>query len=523
MRRIGNLRDGICLAVCLAIGISCATVLAEEDEPAELPQPATAINPLRLGSVPRAKAAGRWVEWRAGAKWEGEYEDGKRHGTWEGVVPVTEESHFAEADYQGFESPFTIRVTLDRNVAHGEISGIDAQQRPIFTWHVDQGVLEGSATWWHPSGQSRRQVTYRAGLLDGPLTQWNVDGKVVLQETYREGRGSRPHIGWHQPGRKRSEGYSHLPGEVSRDTFDWQELRWSQTTVHEYFSEERCGRWTAWYANGQKRLLGGYQDGEAEGRFTWWHQNGQKMAEGEYNSGKQHGLWRFWHSHGQRHLVGEYEYGQISAGWDAWTADARPAAFDPAQAVLALDWDEPQAEPQSIVKRPAPAVRPTRSGAVDEAAPVQASARTTKPAAASPSAVPKASQTKSVLTSPAASKSKDAKAAQSQQSNTGVFPGLLPGPTSNQAAQPPAFQSSSDEFTLLGLLFSEKSRSPKKSPTPTPARKAPARNPRPEPGNPQPDADDASPPESSGIFLSEILGMEPAAPPRRAASGSVRR
>jgi antitoxin component YwqK of YwqJK toxin-antitoxin module len=185
------------------------------------------MNPLRLGSQPRGKPSGRWVEWRAGAKWEGQYEDGKRHGVWDAVVPITEDSCFGDSLYEGFESPLALRVTLHENVPHGEVSAVDASDRPVFTWHFDQGVLEGKATWWHPNGQTRRQVTYRAGLLDGPVAEWNADGKITLQQTYREGRASSSQIEWHEPGRKHFEGYSDLPGVVTRHAFFCIVLSWS--------------------------------------------------------------------------------------------------------------------------------------------------------------------------------------------------------------------------------------------------------------------------------------------------------
>ncbi len=338
MRRIDTLRGLLCLGALLCVCGLPGVSLAEDEFDDSVQTPV--INPLRLGSKARGKPAGRWVEWRGGAKWVGEYEDGKRHGVWEGIVPVIDDSHFAEPEYSGFVSPLSISVTLSQNVPHGEISGVDAQQRPVFTWHFDQGVLEGKALWWHASGQLRRQATYRAGLLDGPVTQWNADGEVTRQDTYREGRASGAHIAWHDRGHKHYEGYSNLAGHVTRDSFDWLDLQWRHDNVDEHLHEQRCGRWTAWYLNGQKKCQGSYQDGDAEGRFTWWHENGQKMAEGEFISGRQHGAWRWWHANGRKKIQGDYQYGQPSGQWDAWTADGASAMADRSKATLALDWDK---------------------------------------------------------------------------------------------------------------------------------------------------------------------------------------
>lgn len=328
--------------LCLALGWTSpgVCILAADDEPpAQERSLADEINPLRSAAANPPKGSGRWVEWRSGAKWEGEYQDNRRHGIWEGTIAELDGTFLEDSQYAGFELPVVITVELDRNVLQGEVSAIDAKGRSLFSWHFDQGVLEGRAVWWHPNGQVRRQTTYRAGLLDGPVTEWGEDGDVIEQETYREGRASESHVAWYEPGCKRYEGYSQRAGEVMRHQFDWLTLQWTQTVVDEHPQEQRCGRWTAWYENGQKKVQGSYEEGEPEGRFTWWHANGLKMAEGEYIAGKRHGLWRWWHSNGHKQIEGEYEYGEPLGGWVAWTADGKTAAVDRTKTILLMDWD----------------------------------------------------------------------------------------------------------------------------------------------------------------------------------------
>jgi antitoxin component YwqK of YwqJK toxin-antitoxin module len=502
MRWIGTLGGFSCLAALLGLcSMPPRASLAEEAAADSVRAPV--INPLRLGSRTRGKPAGRWVEWRGRAKWVGEYQDGKRHGVWEGVVPLTDGSHFAEPEYAGFAGPLSISVELHQNVPHGEMSAVDADQRPVFTWHFDQGVLEGKAIWWHPNGQVRRQATYRAGLLDGPVTQWNEDGSVTKQETYREGRASDAQIGWHDRGQKHYEGYSSLAGDVTRDAFDWLELRWSQTKVDEHLQEERCGRWTAWYPNGQKKLQGSYLENEAEGRFTWWHENGQKMAEGEFVSGNRHGVWRWWHANGRKQMEGEYQFGQVSGEWEAWSAEGTPVKVDRAKTALALDWEQTA----------------RRAGAAERIATVESF----KPAAKSP---PKAS----LSTTPAPGKTKSSAAAPVKKppAMTTVAP-----PASNwagnQSNAPRHQPGAASEFTLLGLLTGEFGQAgdapPSQGPVKSPSRGGGSFSPKLSGGATRqpPRASSPPQPETPRNLIADLLGLEQAAPPGGASPRPVRR
>lgn len=519
MRRFGCVRGSICLAAWLTFsGVGAA----EDEAPVETVQPAAGINPLRLANKPRGKTTGRWVEWRAGAKWEGAYLDGKRHGVWEGSVPVQKDTLFAEPEYAGFEGPFALTIALHLNVPHGEMTAVDAQQRPVFTWHFDQGVLEGKATWWHPNGQARREVTYRAGLLDGPVTEWNADGKETSQETYREGRGSGSHIDWYSPGQKRYEGYSELAGEVTRDSFDWTELRWSQSVVHEFDAEQRCGRWTAWYPNGQKKVQGGYQDGEAEGHFTWWYENGQKMAEGEYQAGQKHGGWRWWHSNGRKQLEGRYQLGQAAGDWEAWASDGRPASVDRSKVLLALEWDQKASE-TLVAKRSAAPARPVRSDASKTVATAPASTAPVAKSIVKPDRQTASSKTTASPTSPAPVKSSKP-TGRISNSNTPPAGRTAMTPSTNRARAATEYsqQGGSDDFTLLGIFIPEtttaggQSQGLFKSKTPAPSwGTAPSRQ--------SVEYSDEPAAEAPRSILTDLLGVQPAPPPYSGPKKPIRR
>lgn len=511
------------LAMCLAIGLEIGSLSAEDAEESFT----NAINPLRLRSTPRdSKPNGRWVEWRAGTRWEGEYQEGQRHGDWTGAVPASAQGYFAEPEFADFARPIEVTVHLNEGVPHGQIKAVDAEGRPVFAWHFDQGVLEGKAAWWHANGQLRRQARYRAGLLDGPVTEWNKEGAVTKQDTYREGRRGGSQVVWYEAGRKHIDGQSHMAGEISRDSFDVLELKWTSTKVDEYPHEERCGRWTAWHTNGQKKLEGSYVEGQAEGRYTWWHENGQKRAEGEYLSGKRHGSWRWWHENGRKRMEGEFEYGQATGHWQAWTEVGSAAAVDRTLAQMTFDWDDMASESRAAKRNTLK--RPTLGAATEPA---------TAPVASVPTPVRKVEPAPtvskpSIVAKPAPASTKPAPVSSDPPIRSGLASKIIRQPTprttpaATEPAKPgtktpvaktpgaktpvavkPADPGSSQEFTLLGLLNGQTGQTggqthpPAKQPrSPTLAEEMGQRSQAPETAGPS-------------NILTELFGLQPASPP----------
>jgi antitoxin component YwqK of YwqJK toxin-antitoxin module len=79
--------------------------------------------------------------------------------------------------------------------------------------------------------------------------------------------------------------------------------------------DERHGRWTAYYQNGQKALEGEYQHDVPTGTFVWWHPNGRKAIQGNYEDGRQSGSWAWWYPSGQVQIRGNYLAGQLFGTW----------------------------------------------------------------------------------------------------------------------------------------------------------------------------------------------------------------
>jgi uncharacterized protein len=73
-----------------------------------------------------------------------------------------------------------------------------------------------------------------------------------------------------------------------------------------YRNGERHGEWTAWYENGNVWSKGHYTLGKENGLKTVWHQNGIKYYEGEVVDDQRHGIWKFWNDKGE--LLKEVDY-----------------------------------------------------------------------------------------------------------------------------------------------------------------------------------------------------------------------
>jgi hypothetical protein len=78
------------------------------------------------------------------------------------------------------------------------------------------------------------------------------------------------------------------------------------------------GEWTLYYPNGQKRLVGSYQDDRPVGRFTWWHETGQRALAGGYQDGAKQGAWTWWHPNGMKMSQGQFHLDSPRGMWASW-------------------------------------------------------------------------------------------------------------------------------------------------------------------------------------------------------------
>lgn len=73
-----------------------------------------------------------------------------------------------------------------------------------------------------------------------------------------------------------------------------------------YKNEQRDGKWTAWFENGNKWSEGSYVNGIDDGEKTVWYENGQIFYNGQFKMGNKVGVWKIYDETGK--LVQEINY-----------------------------------------------------------------------------------------------------------------------------------------------------------------------------------------------------------------------
>ena len=106
-------------------------------------------------------------------------------------------------------------------------------------------------------------------------------------------------VKYYGPDRKYWEGWYLRAKEVTRTSYEWWQGQAESVVVREEGQDERTGKWTWWFPNGQKQVEGVYSAGLTDLEWAWWHPNGQRWIAGSYVLGKKSGVWKHWASDGR--------------------------------------------------------------------------------------------------------------------------------------------------------------------------------------------------------------------------------
>jgi len=79
--------------------------------------------------------------------------------------------------------------------------------------------------------------------------------------------------------------------------------------------EDRHGRFSAFYENGQMEYEVRFKYGKEEGEYTSYHANGKEKAKGSFAGGKETGDWIYFHENGQISGKGKYFAGKYNGDW----------------------------------------------------------------------------------------------------------------------------------------------------------------------------------------------------------------
>ena len=114
-----------------------------------------------------------------------------------------------------------MKLTLKPEPLNGAWTIYDAKKRTASRLEFEKSELHGTATWWYPDGQRRRQVQYQHGRPTGQWQEWDAQGNLTKQIQCVDGRPLRTFQQWHAPGQPSCEGAFLLPGETTLTSFDW--------------------------------------------------------------------------------------------------------------------------------------------------------------------------------------------------------------------------------------------------------------------------------------------------------------
>lgn len=276
---------------------------------------------------------------------QGEYRQGKRHGHWMRVL-----SKFGGAERQ-FKPPFVSQAEFLDDQLHGTWTVIDAEQRVVGSWQFSHNELDGVCATWYPNGQQQREMTFVKGVPDGTALAWKPDGQLWSKEFYREGKQLIPSVTWHDQEQKKSEGWLVRSNVKVKVQLDWWEGVLEIKRDDSRGEEVKTGEWTEWYANGNLRTRGMYDEGVPVGQHTWWHENGQRQEVGEYKSGLAEGLWTRWYASGQKQEEGQYLAGVKSGAWTTWGTDGQIADVRQMSNPLELARDQSGFSPRNVSHR----------------------------------------------------------------------------------------------------------------------------------------------------------------------------
>ncbi|MDH3716804.1 MAG: hypothetical protein OES79_01665 [Planctomycetota bacterium] len=266
---------------------------------------------------------GNWRMWDAKGNMmsKGQYDQGKRAGTWTAWHSSRANKVFQQQPFKEFVGPFTSHANFKGGQLDGTWTIYDGKKRKIVEFNYADGARHGACTKVYSNGRKMEEIEYQNGELQGIFRQWTPDGRLVKDDVYEKGRTIGRKITKYRDGKKKTEGEYLLAKQVLASKDDWWSVSFA-TTIKQG-EDEKHGEWRTWYANGQMQVHGVYRHDRPSGEtaWSWWYQNGQKAVEGGYNQGQQHGTWTWWHQNGQKKLAGDYATGEPSGKWIWWKTD----------------------------------------------------------------------------------------------------------------------------------------------------------------------------------------------------------
>ena len=246
----------------------------------------------------------------------GTYRNGQRTGVWAKFLSGTESPLFKSYPFNKLRPPFSSSVEFDADKMHGVWIISDRDKRIACQVELHDGQRHGTATVYHPNGQTYLQSSFASGVLDGLNIEKSPEGKVIHEDMFIEGRKLVVDTE-HFANKSVKSVTRYLTGVQKVATLD----DWNNTTLATYTTvgdKELHGEFVTYHDNGQVATKGNYEHGELHGPYESWYRTGDVAASGAYDHGHQDGDWIWRHANGMKRAVATYDKGEAQGEVRAW-------------------------------------------------------------------------------------------------------------------------------------------------------------------------------------------------------------
>lgn len=265
--------------------------------------------------------AWKWWDQVGQLRAAGEYNQGRRQGTWTQWLGREDAPLLSEAPFNNFQAPFTSHAEFKQGQLHGTWMIFDAAQRQCAEIQLQDGTRHGQATLWQRTGKIYYQAEFDHGAVVGELHQTDTTGKLQLVGDFLDGCRVFTRVSKDSAERKLAEASFLGPRtEVIRQDDFWH---MKLAEVSPRGEERQHGPHCTWYPSGQQRHIAQFEENQLSGPARWWHANGQPATTGHYLAGQAAGRWTWWHENGLKAAHVTFSAGAPAGEVLAWDSNGR--------------------------------------------------------------------------------------------------------------------------------------------------------------------------------------------------------
>lgn len=185
---------------------------------------------------------------------------------------------------------------------------------PFYRLDMQDNLVDGVMEEFHPGGQVKKLVNYKAGKLEGDFFEFNEEGELLLSGRYEQGQRSGEWVVYRSDGTKKSE-YTYRSNLLEEFALSYypsgqlaERIPFEQGVVNglyeSFFPDGRLqqslvfvdglegGPLKQFYADGTLALSCSFNKGLLDGNWEKYSPTGQLETRGGYSKGERDGAWR---------------------------------------------------------------------------------------------------------------------------------------------------------------------------------------------------------------------------------------